>query len=583
MFDSIKKQIRAARRKIAADVVLKNGRLLNVFTGRIQKKDVAVCEGIIVGVGDDYYGENERDLNGGIIAPGLIDGHLHIESSMMTPVNLAEALLVRGTTTVVADPHEIANVWGMAGIWYMIKESESIPFDFFFMAPSCVPATPLETSGAILTAADLRVLKDHPRVLGLAEVMNFPGVIMEDEQVLEKLILFRDRILDGHCPGLTSYDLQAYLTAGIRSDHETTEPAEAIEKLESGMMIMIREGSRAKNLSALLPLVHDKNLSRFCIVSDDLHPEDILLKGHMDHRLRKAVKLGLDPVSAVQMVTRNPSEYFGLKDRGAVAPGFVADMVVFDDLESFNIVAVYKNGRQMVTAGTSTGFPKPQTSSANASGVLNMAPLKPEDLKLVHSGGKARVMEIIPDQILTRQTYETVPSENGLVKSSVGSDILKLCVIERHQASGRIGLGLVRGFGIKRGALASSVAHDSHNVIAVGVTDEEIVLAVESVRLMGGGLAVVSEDRVLAEVPLEIAGLMSTLPLKKLCNQLAGIRKAAAELECRVEEPFMILSFLSLPVIPELKLTDRGLVDASRFEFVPLFSADEKRPNDRAR
>ncbi len=574
MISALKKRIRAARKEIPSDLVLKNAKIVNVFSGKIQEKDVAVYDGVIVGLGTDYHGEKEKDLRGKYLAPGLIDGHLHIESSMLTPSNLAAALLVHGTTTVVADPHEIANVMGLDGIHFMLVDSESIPFDFFFMAPSCVPATHLETSGANLSAADLSTLKDHPRILGLAEMMNFPGILMGDEQVLDKIELYKDKILDGHCPSLTSHDLQAYLTAGIRSDHETTVLSEALEKLENGMTIMIREGSTAKNLETLLPLITPDNSRRFCFVSDDLHAEDIQREGHLNLVLKKAVKLGLDPVTAIQLVTINPSEYFGIKDRGAIGPGYKADIVVLDDLDSFKADSVYKDGVLVVDSGELIKFEKKTKVIDTLSNPLNMLPITMDNLRIPHPGGKARIIETVPGQIITRLVKEEVKAEGGQVISDIESDILKLCVVERHRASGRVGLGLVRGFGLKKGAIASSVAHDSHNVVAVGVSDKDIVMAMETVRLMGGGLAVASDNKITVKIPLNIAGLMTHQPIDQLVNQLQTVRNSIQKLKCLEKEPFMTLSFLALPVIPEIKLTDKGLVDVNQFENVPLFYED---------
>jgi adenine deaminase len=571
--NNLKERILAARRQIPADLALKGGKVVNVFSGEIQERDVAVYGASIAGVGSGYQGKEEVNVTGKWIVPGLIDGHIHIESSMLLPSNLAAALLAHGTTSIVSDPHEIANVMGIDGIQFMLSESGSIPFDVFFMAPSCVPATTLETAGAALSASDLKGLKNEPRVLGLAGVMNFPGVLMGDEGILEKIALFADRVIDGHCPSVRGHDLQAYLTAGIRSDHESVEREEGLEKVEGGVMLMIREGTSAKNLEQLLPLVNSKNARRFCFVTDDLHAEDIQERGHLNFVVKKAIQLGLDPVTAVQLVTLNPAEYFGLKDRGAIAPGYLADVVVLDELEGFEVAYVYKNGQLVVDRGTLLNFTQRKDSAlpGGYARALNIAPLSPDSFRIPHSGGKARVIEVIPSQIITRVSYEQVESIDGWVSSDVKADILKLSVVERHRASGRIGLGLVKGFGLKRGAIASSVAHDSHNVIVVGVSDEEIFRAVEVVRDMGGGLAVVRANETLAKIPLEIAGLMSSQPLKILATQMRALKDAAYGIGCILKEPFMSLSFLALPVIPELKLTDRGLVDVKRFMIVPLF------------
>ncbi|MBW1782903.1 MAG: adenine deaminase [Deltaproteobacteria bacterium] len=575
MIDALKRRILAARGEVPVDLVLKGGRVVNLFSGKIKKADVAVCDGVIVGVGLSHQGKEEIDVSGTWIVPGLIDGHLHIESSMLSPSHMAAALLVHGTTAIVADPHEIANVMGLEGIRYMLNDSREIPFDIFFTAPSCVPATHLETSGATLLASDLEKLMEEPRILGLAEVMNFPGVLMGDHQVLEKIVLFQDRVVDGHGPMLTGYDLQAYLSAGIGSDHESTLGPEALEKMENGMMVMIREGSSAKNLDALLPLINERNSSRFCFVSDDLHAEDIQDRGHLNFVVRRAVQSGLDAVTAVRLATLNPATYFGLRKRGAIAPGYRADMIVLNDLNDFDVAAVYKDGRRVVEKGEVIDFDGSSTEGLlDHHRPLTVAQLSPERFAMPHPGGRGRVIEVVPGQIITRTHIETIPSVNGFVKTDPGIDLLKLAVVERHTGLGHMGLGLVRGFGLKRGAIASSVAHDSHNVIVVGVTDEEICKAVEVVRDMGGGLAVVNGSNILARVPLEIAGLMSTQPLGPLVRQLKTVKAAASKLGCRLEEPFMALSFLALPVIPELKLTDKGLVDIARFEIVPLFVTD---------
>ncbi|MFH0844836.1 MAG: amidohydrolase family protein, partial [Pseudomonadota bacterium] len=396
----LRRHIQAARREIPAELVLKNGKVVNVFSGEIQECDVAVYNGFVVGLGSDYNGREEIDLKGKWISPGFIDGHIHIESSMLLPSRLAAALLPHGTTTVVSDPHEIANVMGIEGILLMILDSQSIPFDIFFMAPSCVPATHLETSGAQLLASDLLKLVEEPKILGLAEMMNFPGVLSGDPEILEKLILFKDKIIDGHAPALKGDDLQAYLTAGIGSDHETWDRQEGREKIRGGMMLMIREGSTAKNLEELLPLVNLKNARRCCFVSDDLHPRDILKRGHLNAALKKAVRLGLDPITALQMVTINPAEYFRLKQRGAIAPGFRADLVVLKDLINFTVEKVYKDGRLIADSGKIVAFPNREEFHLEVK-PLNIAPFTPESFRIRDQGRAVRVIEFIPGQILT--------------------------------------------------------------------------------------------------------------------------------------------------------------------------------------
>ena len=571
MIEKLKNRIQAARQKISADLVLKHARVVNVFNSEIQESDVAIYDGIIIGMGPHYRGRVEMDLRGKYLSPGFIDGHIHIESTMLGPTALTEALLPHGTTTIISDPHEIANVMGLSGIRFMLSESRDIRFDVFFMAPSCVPATHLETSGSILDADDLAELADEPRILGLAEIMNVPGVLLGNQKVLEKIALFKDKILDGHCPSLKGHDLNAYLTAGIRSDHETICRAEALEKLALGMFIMIREGSSAKNLEELIPLVNPKNSQRFCIVSDDLHAEDIYNQGHLDFALRKAVKLGLDPVTAIQLISINPAQYFGLSDRGAIAPGWKADLVVLDDLEQFNVSAVYKNGNLIVDRGKVLYFPvNKDTFDIPIGQQLKTGSIVPDSFKIPYHGGKSKIIELVPGQIITRMLETEPKSEKGFILSDVKKDILKLAVVERHRSSGQIGLGLVKGFGLRRGALASSVAHDSHNIIATGINDEDLFRAIEAVRDMGGGLCVVCNNQVLAQVSLDIAGLMTSQSHLALIKQLKTLKTALLQLECKLKEPFMALSFLSLPVIPELRLTDRGLVDVNKFKIIPL-------------
>jgi adenine deaminase len=567
----LQERIQVARGNIPAEMVLKKGRVVNVFSGTVEERDVALHGRWVVGLGNGYHGKREIDISGNWVVPGLIDGHLHIESSMLLPSRLAQALIPHGTTAIVSDPHEVANVMGVEGIRFLIEESEAISMDVFFMAPSCVPATHLETSGATVSLSDLERLKQEPRILGLAEMMNYPGVLLGDPQVLEKLVLFADKVIDGHSPALMGRDLQAYVSAGIGSDHETADPEEALEKLESGMLVMIREGSGAKNLDALLPLVNKQNARRFCFVCDDLHPQDILNRGHIDYMIRRAIQKGLDPVTAVQLATLNPAEHFGLKQRGAVAPGYQADLVILSDLEAFAIEQVYKDGLPVFDRGDVKTAP-PDMDRAIPRWPFRVAALAPESFRIRQEGTSARVIQVMPGQILTAMGIEQVRSRDGWVSTDTERDILKLAVVERHHGSGRIGLGLVKGFGLKAGALASSVAHDSHNVIAVGVEDRDLCRAVNAVCGMSGGMVAVSEDRVLASTPLPVAGLMSLEKVENLARQLESLNRAAGSLGCSISEPFMALSFLALPVIPELKLTDMGLVDVRRFAKVPLFA-----------
>ena len=561
--------IRSARGEIPADLVFSGCNLINVFTGTVETADIAVYKGFIVGVGSGYHGLEEIDVSGKTITPGLIDGHLHIESSMMLPSRLAEAIMPHGTTTIIADPHEIANVMGLDGIRLMLSESRDIPLDVFFTAPSCVPATHLETSGAEIKVEDLVQIKNEARILGLAEMMNFPGVLAGATDVLDKIQAYKDRIIDGHAPGLTGHDLQAYIVAGIRSDHEAMELKEGLEKIGLGMMLMIREGSTAKNLDTLLPLVNERNEHRCCFVSDDLHPLEIAERGHLNHMVTSAILRGLNPISAIKMASWNPAQYFGLKDRGALAPGYRADLVVLNDLSNFNIDQVYKDGQKIVDQGIF--IVEQPVSQVSFPSSMKIAPISVDDIRIPYQDRKARIIEIIPGQITTRASFETVHQRNSLVISDTKSDTLKLVVAERHKKTGNIAVGLVRGFGLRIGALATSVAHDSHNIIAVGVHDQDILQAIREVKVMGGGMSVIKNGDLLAKVPLPVAGLMSQESFPKLLSQLKNLKKAISSTGCLLPEPFMCLSFLSLPVIPELKLTDKGLVDVNRFEIVPLF------------
>jgi adenine deaminase len=569
--ERLPKRLRVARGEEPAELVLTGGRVANVFTGEWQETDVALCDGVIAGLGD--YAGPRLSVIGRYILPGLIDGHLHLESSMLTPRELARALLPLGTTTVVADPHEIANVWGTRGLDYLLDSSAGLPVDFFFMLPSCVPATPLETSGESLETRDLEPYLRHPRVLGLAEVMNFPGLVAGDSGLLAKIALFPEGPVDGHAPLLSGKALNAYRLAGIGSDHECTILAEAQEKLRLGFYLMLREGSLAKNLFDLLPAVTPVNLRRTMLVTDDSHPEDLVRTGHLNHLLRQAVSWGLDPLAAITMVTLNPAEYFRLRDRGAVAPGLAADLVVVEDLKEFHIDKVLKNGKLAVDQGKMVAEPKAPPIPAPTSS-MDVKGLCLEAFSPPATGRTAKVIGLVPGQLLTEKRLLAAPIREGRLATDPGRDILKLAVVERHHGTGHLGLGLVQGFGLRQGALAASVAHDSHNIVVVGGNEADMLQAVSHLVDLGGGMTVVAGGRVVADLALPIAGLISPEPLEQVAAAYGALQAAYQGLGGTLPDPFMALSFLALPVIPALKLTDLGLVDVDRFLIVPLFEPD---------
>jgi adenine deaminase len=552
--------ISVAKGKLPADLLLTNAEVINVFSGEIEPGNVAICRDRIAGVGDYHQGKQVMDLGGKYIAPGLINGHIHPESSMLDIAQYARAVVPHGTTTLVTDLHEIANVCGLAGIRYVLNRARRLPFDLFLMAPSCVPATHLETSGASLGPEEVRQLLGWKECLGLGEVMDFSGVLGGNEVVLRKISLARGRIIDGHAPGVTGKDLNAYIAAGIYSDHESVSLDEAREKLRRGMWVMIREGSSEKNLDALLPLVTDKTYKRCLLVVDDRSCVDLLRDGDIDAVVRRAIRQGLDPVRAIQLATINPAEYFRLEQLGAVAPGHMANLIVLGDLPRLQIDLVFYQGHMVAKEGE-TLFPTPKATGGGLTNTVNIKPFNIERLRLSPSGEAEPIIEIVPGQIITRKKMEKIKASQGTIMPDTERDILKLVVVERHKATGNIGVGLVTGFGLKRGALASSIAHDSHNIIAVGTNDEDIFTAIKEIERLQGGLVIAAGGKVLASLALPIAGLLSDEPLETVVSKLERLEQIATELGTKLSSPFATLPFLALPVIPEIRLTDRGVVE----------------------
>ena len=568
--------IEAARGKRPCDLALRGGLVVNVFTGEILCSDVGIQGGRIAAVGANGGIEATAviDADGLILCPGLIDAHIHLESTMLTPAEFARAVLPLGTTAVVIDPHEIANVAGAPGIRELMAACRNLPLRFYLMIPPAVPASEFETSGARLDAEDMASLAGEPDVLGIAEEMDVAGVLDAREEVLSKLASVPGTAIDGHAPGISDRDLQAYAAAGINSDHECTNHWEALEKLRAGMYLMIREGSAAHNLDELVRLV-DLNTERRCLlVSDDLSPADLVGLGHVDHLLRRAVRQGVGPVHAIRMVTLNAAERFGLDRVGAIAPGYRADLAAFEDLSDFRAAFVIAGGEFVAADGRISVAPPRHRFSEGLTSSVHLPELAPEDVLIPDHGGPARVIEAVDGQIITRELVLRPASLGGRVHADVDRDILKIVVVERHGKSGNAAVGLVTGFGLKRGAIASSVAHDSHNVVAVGASDKDIIHAIRRVGEMRGGLAAVAGGEVIADLPLPIGGLMSRASAPQVARTVRRLEVAARDLGCRMTHPFMTLSFMCLSVVPELKITDRGLVGVTRHELVPLFAGE---------
>ena len=559
-----------ARGDRPADLLLRGGTLVHVHTGELERTDVAIFGNHIAAVGEGYSAEEVHDIEGQFLVPGFIDAHVHVESSMVTPREMARAVVPRGVTTVVTDPHEIANVLGLDGIRFMLDDGEGALFDMFVNASSCVPATHLGSAGATLEAEELSELLTESWVLGLAEVMNFPGVVHGDGAVRAKLDAFAGRVIDGHCPGLSGKELNAYVAAGIHSDHECTTVEEASEKLRRGLTIFLREATNAHNLRDLLPVVTAANERRCCFCTDDREPPDLLELGSIDHLLRLAIEDGLDPILAIRLATINPAEYFRLWDRGIVAPGRLADLAVLSDLRQPRVLRVYRRGRQVAADGELLSEPPPSSVQAPVGTVhIDRDAL---DFRIEAQGSSIRVIGAIPDQLITESLVLPARVEDGEAVADPASDVLKMAVIERHRATGRIGLGFVRGIGLEQGALASTVAHDHHNLVVIGADDRSMRTAARAVAEAGGGQAVALGDDVLGLLPLPIAGLMSDRPIEEVAAKMHELVAHAHRLGSKLHAPFMAMSFLALEVIPNLKLTDLGLVDVGRFETVPIFT-----------
>ena len=566
---NLQQKLSIARGERPAERLFKNANLVNVLSGEIYLTNVAVDDGRVIGLGD-YKAKTIIDLKGAYLAPSLIDGHFHVESSMLTTREFARAVVPHGTGAVVIDPHEYANVLGLDGIRYVLESSKNLPIDFFIMLPSCVPATPLETSGARLTAADLKLMISDDRVAGVAEMMNYPGVYLGVESELSKIEAGKGKNIDGHAPGLRGRNLNAYILAGVQSDHESTELAEAQEKLRLGMHVLLREGSTERNLATLIPLITSHNAPNCSFATDDKLAGDLVSEGHIDHCVRKATRMGIPPMTALQIATISTARHYRLRNFGAIAPRYWADFIVFDNLKELVVRQTYKKGILVAEDGK---YLAPQRALAHRPrSTMNLRYKVPQDLKVhIKRACKIRVIEIVPRQIVTREIIETPRTENRLVVADVKRDILKLVVVERHHATGNVGVGFVRGFKLKVGALGSTVAHDAHNVVVVGTNDADIARAIEELVKMRGGQVAVNNGKVQAELPLPIAGLVSDRPLHEVIERIAALNAAARAMGCDLDAPFMTLSFLSLSPIPELKLTDQGLIDTVQMRPTKLF------------
>ncbi|WP_430784581.1 adenine deaminase [Virgibacillus flavescens] len=571
---SLKKRIAVAAKKIPADTVIKNGKIVDVFNHKIMEADIAIADGVFAGIGQ-YEGETIIDAEGKYIAPGFIDGHVHIESAMVTPAEFANVVLPHGVTSVVADPHEIANVSGIEGIKFMMDGSENIPLHVYFALPSCVPATPFENSGATLNAEDLFPLYNHERVVSLGEVMDFPAVYNGDDEMMDKILdaTNQHKVIDGHAAGIDQNGINVYRAAGIRSDHECTTAEEATDRLERGMYLMLREGSASRDLKALLYAVNEKNARRCLFVTDDKHLDDLMNEGSIDHNVRVTIQHGIDPITSIQMATINAAECFGLKNKGAIAPGYDADFLFIDNLEDLRVSETFVNGIAVAKDDKCISVSKNNVQPGERlENSVQMQDVTPDDLNIKMSSGQlANVISINPNSIVTNHEILPVASSNGYFQPSIENDLLKMTVIERHNHKGNIGLGILKGLGLQSGAIATTIAHDSHNIVAAGTNDKDLLTAIKCIKKINGGVVVVDQGKIIASLSLSISGLISNQDfltvyggLKKL-NEALGIIGFSGNFN-----PFITLSFMALPVIPEIKLTDLGLFDVKSFKHISI-------------
>lgn len=575
----LKRRIDIAAGRVKPELVLKNCKVINVFTNEILHGDIAIDNGVVIAIGR-YSSDYEIDIKNKFVSPGLIDGHVHIESSMSTPSQFAKAIVPNGTTTIIADPHEIANVCGVEGIKFILKSSEKLPLNIYIMLPSCVPPTDFETSGSTISHKHIQSLIHDNKVLGLGELMNYPGTINADNDILDKIISSKNKIIDGHAPEIDDLNLNAYVSAGIHTEHECTTVKEMIDRLRLGIYVLIREGSAAKNLSALVKGVTKENMRRCLFCTDDKHPHEILKLGHINYNLKLAVESGIDPISAIKMATINTAECYRLNYLGAIAPGYRADMVVFDDLINFKVNIVFKDGKK-VYDNNDLLFNTKEIKASRIKNTVHLEPIRPADLRLKLQSNEANIIKLIPNSIVTKKIIKPISTIDDFWVYNDTEDILKIAVVERHKSTGNIGLGLIEGFGLKKGAIAQTICHDCHNIIAIGDNDKDLSLAINKVAEIGGGICICSDGQILETLPLPYAGLMSSEPIDIINKKLNSIISIAYE-KLRVNktlDPILTLSFMALPVIPEIKITDKGLFDVKSFSFIDIYangSATEK-------